>query len=176
MAEIEEVYRWEKFRLEIFIRCARQEAFDAWASASGIQRWFRKDVRVSRNGRELNSVSKFEAGDEMQWADFVGQELTKSRILSVMPGVSIKQTFENEKVWLTNEVRPSGNGVVLTLTQENMPIDENGKAAWHLSCCAGWTFFLTNLKSVLENKIDLRGQGPETTFQVAKYIYDETWK
>lgn len=67
-------------------------------------------------------------------------------------------------------------GTLLELTQSEMPTDPNGMAAWHLSCFAGWTFRLANLKSVLEHKIDLRENDPELIFKPAQYIYDESWK
>ncbi len=37
---------------------------------------------------------------------------------------------------------------------------ESDKASSHLNCRSCWVFFLTNLKSVLENKYDLREQDP----------------
>lgn len=172
----DQAYSWDRFRLEVFIRCQPEQAFQAWGSSQGIKAWFRNDVRVNRNGAEVIGPISFRAGDEIQWADYEGQDLAPSKILEVRENTFIKQTFDSKSVVLTNEFKRLEGGTLLTLTQENMPTDPNGIAAWHLTCCAGWTFFLTNLKSVLEHGTDLREQKPDLTFQVAKYIYDESWK
>jgi uncharacterized protein YndB with AHSA1/START domain len=169
-------YLWDKFRLEIFIGRPVEETFCAWSSASGIKKWFRKDVRVQRNGAEVSDPVTFRPGDEILWADYPGQDLASSRILEVRENALIKQTFDSKTIVLTNEFQTADAGTQLVLTQENMPTDSEAMAAWHLSCYAGWTYFLTNLKSVLEHGVDLRGDVPGQSFQVAKYIYDESWK
>ena len=47
---------------------------------------------------------------------------------------------------------------IVELTQENIPLDESSKVKYHLGCMEGWTFFLANLKSILEGGIDLRNK------------------
>lgn len=47
---------------------------------------------------------------------------------------------------------------IVELTQENIPEDEDGKTKYHLGCMEGWTFYLANLKSILEGGIDLRNK------------------
>ena len=173
---MEQPYYWDKFRLEIFIRCDIEQAFKAWATPSGIRTWFRNDVRVQRDGSPISQDAMLRPGDEMMWADFVGQELAPSNILEVRENSLIKQTFDSKKILLTNKFQRVEKDVLVELTQENMPTDPNGMAAWHLSCFTGWTFRLANLKSVLEHKIDIRESDPNLIFKPAKYIYDESWK
>ena len=38
-------------------------------------------------------------------------------------------------------------------------------AGWHMSCNLGWSFFMTNLKALLEHNIDLRETNPERAYQ-----------
>jgi hypothetical protein len=47
---------------------------------------------------------------------------------------------------------------IVELLQENIPTDEQGMHSWHLGCKTGSTFYLANLKSVLEGGIDLRNK------------------
>jgi len=47
---------------------------------------------------------------------------------------------------------------VVELWQENIPGDEDSKVNLHMGCTKGWTFYLTNLKSILEGGIDLRNK------------------
>lgn len=172
-----ESYNWGKFRLEIFVRCDVEKAFRAWATTQGIQSWFRNDVRVLRGGEALHDGRTYLAvGDEMLWADFEGQELAPSKILDVKEKISITQTFDSKTILLTNRFRAVPGGTVVELTQDKMPTDPDSRAAWHLSCFAGWTFRLANLKSVLEHGIDIRENDPELIFKPGQFIFDESWK
>ena len=45
---------------------------------------------------------------------------------------------------------------VVELTQSRIPEDEN--RGIYVDCSYGWTFYLANLKSVLEGGIDLRNK------------------
>lgn len=48
--------------------------------------------------------------------------------------------------------------VVVQLEQENIPADDNSKTNYFVGCGEGWTFYLANLKSILEGGIDLRNK------------------
>ena len=47
---------------------------------------------------------------------------------------------------------------IVELLQDNIPTDEHGMQYWHLGCKTGWTFYLANLKSILEGGKDLRNK------------------
>ena len=47
---------------------------------------------------------------------------------------------------------------IAELTQDNIPDDDQGKHYWHVGCKTGWTFYLTNLKSLCEGGVDLRNK------------------
>ena len=47
---------------------------------------------------------------------------------------------------------------IVELVQDEIPVDEKGKAWFHLGCSTGWVFYLANLKSVLEGGPDLRNK------------------
>jgi len=48
--------------------------------------------------------------------------------------------------------------MIVELVQENIPDDDQGRLYYHLVCKTGWTFYLDNLKSLLEGGIDLRNK------------------
>ena len=53
----------------------------------------------------------------------------------------------------------SRNGLtVLELTQENIPEESDPSKNLFVQCQVGWTFYLANLKSILEGGIDLRNK------------------
>lgn len=47
---------------------------------------------------------------------------------------------------------------VVELTQENIPVDDDSRANYFVGCGEGWTFYLANLKSILEGGLDLRNK------------------
>jgi len=47
---------------------------------------------------------------------------------------------------------------IVELVQDNIPTDEGGMHNWHLGCKTDWTFYLANLKSILEGGLDLRNK------------------
>lgn len=47
---------------------------------------------------------------------------------------------------------------IAELVQDNIPDTEEARHSWHLGCKTGWTFYLTNLKCLLEGGPDLRNK------------------
>ena len=50
---------------------------------------------------------------------------------------------------------------LIELTQSEIPLDDNSKRNIRLGCAFGWTFYLINLKSVLEGGLDLRNKNSD---------------
>ena len=69
----------------------------------------------------------------------------------------IKFKFGTAGDCIVNIKTEEGENVV-ELIQENIPTDEVGMRNYHLGCKTGWTFYLANLKSVMEGGIDLRNK------------------
>ena len=47
---------------------------------------------------------------------------------------------------------------IVELTQYNIAVDDRSKSNFHVGCMQGWTFYLANLKSLMEAGIDLRNK------------------
>jgi len=47
---------------------------------------------------------------------------------------------------------------VVSLTQKNIPTDDQNKINTRLGCDSGWSFYLVNLKSIYEGGLDLRNK------------------
>ena len=47
---------------------------------------------------------------------------------------------------------------IVELTQFNIELDDRSKSIFHVGCMQGWTFYLANLKSIMEGGIDLRNK------------------
>lgn len=157
---------WTRFEKKVFIDAGRERVFDAWALPNEITRWFiaQADYFTS-DGRPRGGQQPIEAGDRYHWRWHQDLE-TQGAICQVIPGSRLVFTFgrvegASEDVLVTVDVAPAADGrTVLTLIQENMPLTPAGQQ-FHLSCNLGWSFFMTNLKAVLEHDVDLRETDPE---------------
>jgi len=52
---------------------------------------------------------------------------------------------------------------ILELEQSEIPLDDDSRMNYYVGCNRGWTFYLTNLKSILEGGIDLRNKNIQLT-------------
>jgi hypothetical protein len=58
----------------------------------------------------------------------------------------------------TVTIKQEEGQTVVELLLDNIPDDEQGRQYYQLGCKTGWTFYLANLKSLLEGGIDLRNR------------------
>jgi len=160
-------YDWTKFKKQTFIRATPAEVFDAWTKPGEITKWFIAQAEYrTPDGRLRASDEPIQPGDRYYWRWH--QEIDiHGEILSVSPGHEIRFTFgdkekgSDEKILVTVSVAGGEqHDTTLTLTQENMADTPDAHAGWHLSCNLGWSFFMTNLKALLEHGIDLREVDP----------------
>ncbi|MCX6145380.1 MAG: hypothetical protein NTZ35_19410 [Ignavibacteriales bacterium] len=70
---------------------------------------------------------------------------------------SLRFTFAGSCLVSVN-MTVDGGLTIVELRQENIPLDEASRVNYHLGCMTGWTFYLANLKSILEGGIDLRNK------------------
>ena len=55
-------------------------------------------------------------------------------------------------------IKTENNLTICELTQSEIPTDDASRAEYHVGCTEGWTFYLANLKSILQGGIDLRNK------------------
>ena len=92
------------------------------------------------------------------WPDEVKEEGT---ILEANGMDRLKFTFGQvgaEHMVCTVKIYAEDEETICEISQENIPEDEKGKTYYHIGCLTGWSFYLTNLKSILEGGIDLRNK------------------
>ena len=69
----------------------------------------------------------------------------------------LKFSFHDPMTVSVSIFREGGVSIV-ELVQENIPLDEDSRKNYFVGCGEGWTFYLANLKSVLEGGLDLRNK------------------
>jgi hypothetical protein len=102
-----------------------------------------------------------QVGDQYHWRWH--QDLqTSGTILDVVENERLQFTFgdrtpdSDEKVIVTVTFKALDDTTSIVLKQENLPDDERSHVHWHMGCNMGWSFFMTNLKALLEHGVDLR--------------------
>jgi len=155
-----EPYNWAQFTTRIPVKASRQSLYDAWATRKGIEHWFlRTSEYRSPDGVLRKNDEHVQAGDQYmwQWEGWPDEVKEEGTIIACNGKDHFKFSFGDAGVCDVRIVEES-NQTIVELIQTQIPIDEHGKHYWHLGCKTGWTFHLTNLKSIFEGGHDLRNK------------------
>ena len=147
-----EKLQWHSFQKRIYINATVEKLYKLWATQEGITSWFLKDAQFTdNNGTKRRADELVQVGDRYiwHWHNWDGKE--EGKILEANNKDFILFTFENSKVSVKLEEKH--NVVIVTLTQFEIPEDDESKLRIHFGCSNGWTFWLTNLKAFLEHGI-----------------------
>ena len=166
----DQTYDWTCFKKQIFIEAEKEAVFQAWAVPEKIVQWFiaEADYTVADTSPR-NAAEAVAAGDSYHWRWHQDLE-AQGDIIEVVENERLRFTFGNktpnsdEKIIVTVQVKEVANATLLELTQENMVLSDQAQVYWHMGCNLGWSFFMTNLKGLLEHGIDLRETDPERAY------------
>ena len=96
------------------------------------------------------------------WYGYPDEVVEFGKIIETNGRDLLQFTFAEQCI-VTVKIYTELNETIVELTQENIPTDEYSKTQFHLGCSNGWTFYLANLKSILEGGIDLRNKNTALT-------------
>ena len=153
-------YDWSTFRLKININAPVDKVFSAWTTGESLERWFlRRALLNNPAGNRKSQGDLLLAGDtyEWYWHGYPDSVYEKGTIFENNQVDQLRFSFAgNCEVTVT--VHREQNETICELVQSNIPEDEDARVKYHLGCSNGWTFYLGNLKSLLEGGIDLRNK------------------
>jgi uncharacterized protein YndB with AHSA1/START domain len=164
-------YDWTRFEGRIFLNATPDEVYRAWAVPENIVKWFIASAEYRTAETTIRpSTEPVTAGDSYHWEWH--QDLSaRGTILEAVENERLVFTFgdkepgSDEKIVVTVEVLPEEEGVtLLRLIQENMSDTPQAHVSWHMQCNLGWSFFMTNLKGLLEYGVDLRETDRERAY------------
>jgi hypothetical protein len=151
-------FDWTTFTRKIAIKANLSDIYDAWTKATEIEKWFlSKATFIDSNENLIDKDQPFEKGFTYEWNWYLYAITEKGKITESNGKDHIQFTFAGECLVDIN-LCVQDHYVVVTLTQKNIPTDDNSKKGIRLGCDSGWSFFLLNLKSVYEGGIDLRNK------------------
>ena len=98
-------------------------------------------------------------GDKYRWLwlGWSDETVQLGEILEATGTDFFQFTFHDPMVVSIRIIEENGTNIV-ELTQTNIELDEDSRKNYFVGCGEGWTFYLANLKSVLEGGLDLRNR------------------
>ena len=153
------------FTLRIFILSGKQILYRAWSTTAGLEAWFLRQADFySDKNEKRSSIDPAQKNDsyEWWWHGYPDDVSEKNKILSANGEDEFKFEFtQNSTVTIT--LKEEEEGTMVTLLQNNIPDEEDPAKHLYIQCQKGWTFYLANLKSILEGGIDLRNKDVNLT-------------
>jgi len=151
-------FNWTQFTRKIVIKSTVKELYDAWTTASEIEKWFlEKAIFKDSEGKELPKDENVKAGDTYQWSWYLFDPVETGKITAANGKDHFQFTFAGNCTVAVKLTQKEAM-VLVELIQANIPTDEKSKKGIRLGCDSGWSFYLVNLKSVYEGGMDLRNK------------------
>lgn len=153
-------YDWSRFSQKIYLNTRMQHVYDAWTKRANIEHWFlRKGEFTNPNGKVREDNEQVQKGDKYEWMWHGHPDTTAEHgVITEANGKDHFQFVFGDAGVVTVDMKEVGNATELVLTQDRIPTDEKGRVSYHIGCSTGWTFYLANLKSLMEGGIDLRNK------------------
>lgn len=153
-------YDWSKFTRKININASVEAIYDAWTIPLQLERWFLREATFKRsNGTLREKFLHLHKGDTYHWLwhGYPDTIVEKGEVLQANEKDKLQFSFTAGGI-VTVDIGEALGETIVMLTQEKIPTDEKGKSNYHIGCLTGWTFYLANLKSILEGGVDLRNK------------------
>ena len=153
-------YDWSKFELRIPINATPEVIYRALATKEGIESWFLREARFfTEESQPRTSTEYIQKGDRYTWLwhGYDDETVEHNDIIDANGHDSMSFVFAGHCI-VTITIGMLDSETIVQLTQQNIPTGEDGRINIHLGCMEGWTFYLTNLKSILEGGLDLRNR------------------
>ncbi|MGN6640892.1 MAG: SRPBCC family protein [Mucilaginibacter sp.] len=151
---------WTKFTLTADFDTDMRSIYKAWTTAEGLESWFlRKANFYTITGRMRNPQEFILKEDiyEWYWHGFDDGIVQKGEIMEVNSTDFLKFSFTDNTI-VSVSLSMSNGLTILELTQENIKDHPDPSRNLFVQCQTGWTFYLANLKSIVEGGIDLRNK------------------
>jgi uncharacterized protein YndB with AHSA1/START domain len=150
---------WSEIRLRINIDTTIEKAYNAWTTQAGLESWFLRMAKAKdAKGQTKKETDIMVKGDTYDWAwhGFPDDVNHSGRVLEANGKDRFVFSFSMDCPVTISIYKELGQ-VIVELVEENIPTEATGPMFKHyLSNTTGWTFYLTNLKSVLEGGLDMR--------------------
>ena len=156
-------YNWSLFIVRIPINAPIQSLYDAWTTRKGMEHWFLRRSEFKRPDGTLREDNEHvQRGDTYSW-NWHGwpDDIEEHGKIMLCNGKDYFQFKFGDAGICTVTIKEEHGYTIVELVQSEIPTDEEGMHYYHLGCKVGWTFHLTNMKSIFEGGKDLRNKDVE---------------
>ncbi len=151
-------FDWTSFTRRIAVKTTLPQMYDAWTTATEIEKWFLSSAEFSDEQKCLiDRGQHILKGMNYKWKWYTYEPAETGSIMDANGKDLLKFSFAGNCL-VTVNLTEQEDHVMVDLTQSNIPEDENSKQNIRLGCDSGWSFYLINLKSVYEGGLDLRNK------------------
>jgi len=152
---------WSSFTISIAVKSTLELMYNAWTKPGEIEKWFLETCTyLDKNNNKAGYNICVHSGNTYEWTWYLYDIMEKGKILQANGKDFFQFSFAGDcKVDV--QLKETGEHVLVTLTQHNIPTDEKSKFNIRIGCLEGWTFYLANLKCFYETGYDLRNKIPE---------------
>lgn len=156
-----ENFNWETFTKKIAVKANLAELYNAWTVPQEIEKWFLSNAEFKKpSGKLALRNENVQSNDTYAWSWYLYDIVETGRIIKANGKDLFQFSFAGNCI-VEIKFTQFQEVVIITLTQNNIPTDNQSKRGIRLGCDSGWSFFLVNLKSVYEGGIDLRNKNKD---------------
>lgn len=156
-------FDWSRFTVRINVKAPVEKLYWCWATKEGIEFWFLRRSDYKKLDGTLCSGHEFvKKGDRYSWWwDGYPDEVVEHGEILDANGKDLFQFKFGEAGICTVKIYEEQGEKIVELVQDQIPTDDKGKQNWHIGCKTGWTFYMANMRSMLEGGTDLRNKNEQ---------------
>ena len=148
---------WTAFDKRVSIKASKEILFNSWTIQDNLEKWFLSQAQFYTKDKEKRDRnSQIEIGDTYEWMWHGSDNVGEGKVLANNGKDYLEFTFLGCVVSV--EIKTEDDENVVEIIQKEIPIDEESRMNLFVGCSRGWTFYGSNLKSILEGGIDLRNK------------------
>jgi uncharacterized protein YndB with AHSA1/START domain len=137
-----------------------QKIYAAWTTREGLESWFLRMAEFTApSGKKRMQHEPAEAGDSYKWSWFgYDDSIAEQQEVLAVNGENLFRFGFSGGCIVTVTIKEEKAETICELLQQ-MPVSDAAEQQYfYIECGKGWTFYLANLKSILEGGIDLRNK------------------
>jgi uncharacterized protein YndB with AHSA1/START domain len=153
-------FNWKQFTKRIPISASAKSIYEAWSCQQGLESWFLRLAEFTKPDGSLRMPKEqIHPGDRYRWRwhGYEDSSEEKNEVLEVNGWDMIRFSF-SEGCIVTVTVKQEAGENICELKQDMPMEDLPTQQYFYIECGKGWTFYLANLKSILEGGLDLRNK------------------
>ncbi len=153
-------YNWKSFTKRITINADKEKIYSSWATQACLESWFLRLAEFTKPSGILRDKNEFvQQGDKYKWLWFGYDDsvVEEKEILEANDNDVLRFSFSGGCI-VTVSIKEEAGETICELVQQMPMNNESEQRYFFIECGKGWTFYMTNLKSILEGGIDLRNK------------------